>query len=141
MDLRGAAATIRKALEARVPLRDCLGGTPCFLAPEQARGEIDRIDGRTDVFGLGALLYYLLTAQPPHAPGPAPLVTWRAAGGQICDPRRHVPVGLPYELCPLATTSLHRNPAARPWSAGLVARRLRAWLKLAAARKSVSAAA
>lgn len=103
-------------------------GTPCFLSPEQARGEIDRIDARTDVFGLGALLYFVLTGQPPYAPGPAPLVTWRAASGTVCDPRRHVPVGLPYALCRLAASSLDRDRAARPWSAGHVARALRRWL-------------
>lgn len=103
-------------------------GTPCYFAPEQARGQVDRIDARTDVFGLGALLYFVLTGQPPYAPGPAPLVTWRAASGTVCDPRRHVPVGLPYALCRLAASSLDRDRAARPWSAGHVARALRRWL-------------
>lgn len=41
-------------------------GTPPFMAPEQALGKIDRIDQRSDIFAVGALMYSLLTAQFVH---------------------------------------------------------------------------
>src|SRR5438067_2132753 len=43
-----------------------LVGTPAFIPPEQAIGQIERVTERADVFGLGALLAVILTGQPPY---------------------------------------------------------------------------
>jgi len=44
-------------------------GTPAFAAPEQVRGEVHNLDRRTDIYSLGATLYWFLTDQPPYEGG------------------------------------------------------------------------
>ena len=41
-------------------------GTVAYMAPEQANGQVDQLDERTDVFGLGAILCETLTGKPPY---------------------------------------------------------------------------
>jgi len=47
-------------------------GTPGYMAPEQERGEVDALDARSDVYALGAVLYFLLAVKTPPGGGPPP---------------------------------------------------------------------
>jgi serine/threonine protein kinase len=89
-----------------------LSGTLAYMPPEQARGEIDRIDPRTDLFGLGAVLYYLLTGGPPHAAKDRD-ERWQAArAGEVVPARQRNPK-LPAAVNDLCMRCLAKDPSGR----------------------------
>jgi hypothetical protein len=72
-------------------------GTPSFMAPEQALGKTTRVDRRSDVYSLGAVLYALVTSQPPFR-GTSPMDTLqRVSSEEVTPPSRVVP-GVPAAL-------------------------------------------
>jgi serine/threonine protein kinase len=98
-----------------------LAGTPHYMSPEQANGEA--IDYRSDLFSLGAVLYFMATGHPPFRADGALAVLHR-----ICRDR-HRPVwqtndDIPDELSDLIDELLEKKPGRRPASAVLVAERL-----------------
>lgn len=87
-------------------------GTPAYMAPEQAAGQIDRIGIATDVYGLGTILFEVLTGQPPH----------RAQDAQeLLHEIQHHPSPVAGDLCrtvpaalnAICSTAMAKAPASR----------------------------
>jgi serine/threonine protein kinase/tetratricopeptide (TPR) repeat protein len=104
-------------------------GTPAYMPPEQAQGEIERLDARCDVFGLGAILCEILTGQPPYTAGDAAGVLRRAAQADLTDAFARLDrCGADAALVALAKRCLAPDPEARPRDAGVLAGELTACL-------------
>ncbi len=89
-------------------------GTPSYMAPEQARG--DAVDRRTDIYGLGAVLYEILTLRAPHAGRSAPEIVEAVRRGPPPSPIEIEPE-TPPALDDLCRRAMSRDPADRPGSA------------------------
>lgn len=91
-------------------------GTPAYISPEQVLG--GAIDERTDVFGLGAILYAILTGGvPPYAAETRDEVLQLAREGPLTDPQQLAGGTLPPPLVAIALRALARDPAERYASA------------------------
>lgn len=87
-------------------------GTPSFMAPEQAAGETDRIDRRTDVYALGATLYAVLGGKPPFS-GLTPVEVLRRVLDEEPPSLLDVAPGVPRDLATIVMKCLEKDPARR----------------------------
>src|SRR5262249_8829058 len=110
-------------------------GTPAYIPPEQAAGELEKGDERCDVFGLGALLAEILTGKPRYVGGTPDSVRVKAVRGELgeCLVRLDACAAEP-ELVGLCKRCLAFDPADRPRDAGEVAKAVAALLSAAEER-------
>ena len=87
-------------------------GTPCYMAPEQAEGRGADIGPRTDVYALGAILYELLTGQPPFRGSSAWETMTQVRTLNPVPPSRSQP-RLPRDLETICLKALEKDPARR----------------------------
>jgi eukaryotic-like serine/threonine-protein kinase len=115
----GIARLLGEALE-RTTQTGMVMGTLRYMAPEQLAGQ--EVGPRVDLYGLGAVLFEMLTGRPPH-PGASPgaLLQELSDGPPAMD-------GIDPTLAAVVTACLQPRPEHRPRHAGEVATALRAWL-------------
>ncbi|QDT63796.1 serine/threonine-protein kinase [Calycomorphotria hydatis] len=103
-------------------------GTPMYMAPEQAAGRIDEIDERTDVYGLGAILFAILTGAAPHersrddlsSSGRMAELFSAIVSNPVPNPRDYDP-NLPAELCAICVKATANKRYLRYHSASALA--------------------
>ncbi len=92
-------------------------GTPAYMAPEQANGQVDELDERTDVFGLGAILCEVMTGTPPY-PGDQYAALRAAAAADLADAWARLGDHPDQELAAIATRCLAPVKGGRFANAG-----------------------
>src|SRR5262249_961549 len=107
--------TVRSEEAADASVAGSVMGTPSYMAPEQARGETDRIDARADVFGLGAMLCEILTGRPPFSGGAAADRIALSQGGDLTEAFERLDnCAADHELVTLGKEGLAAEPEDRP---------------------------
>jgi tetratricopeptide (TPR) repeat protein len=101
-------------------------GTPAYMSPEQARGEALRVDGRSDIYSLGVVLYELLTGAVPFR-GPPRMVLAQVLDEEPYPPHRLEPA-VPRDLETICLKAMSKEPGRRYATAGALADDLRCFL-------------
>jgi eukaryotic-like serine/threonine-protein kinase len=104
-----------------------IGGTPAYMAPEQVRGETHRLDGRTDVWGLGVVFYEMLTLQRPFS-GSSAKELFQSILADDPKPPRHLDDTIDRELDRVCMKCLGKWMSERYACAQDLANDLRLWL-------------
>ncbi len=101
-------------------------GTPGYMAPEQAAGRLGSLDRRTDVYGLGAMLYQLLTAKAPFSGVTTAEILRKLQTEDPAPPQQHW-AEVPPTLQAACLRALAKEPSARFDSASELAQAIEQW--------------
>jgi serine/threonine-protein kinase len=102
-------------------------GTPGYMAPEQAEGRLEAIDERSDVYGLGAILFEILTGQPPFQ-GDDTQEVLRHVIHELPPLPRQLVSGVPRGLEAVCLKALNKEPEKRYPSVAALVNEVRHWL-------------
>ncbi len=110
-------------------------GTPLYMAPEQAAGDLDNIDEKTDIYGLGAILFAILTGYAPHdtshgkssSSGGVDQIIKSIAENEALAPRELL-AGIPADLEAICVRAMSRNRFARYSSVEELAEEVERWM-------------
>lgn len=103
----------RKRYRARKEKKGSIVGTPCYMPPEQACGDLNAIDERSDVFTLGAILYEILTGEFPFPGKSLQEMTVNAKKCEPQPPNERVDFPLPVGLVKITMKAMSKEPADR----------------------------
>jgi serine/threonine-protein kinase len=102
-------------------------GTPAYMPPEQAEGRLDLLGPASDVYGLGAILYEILTGRPPFGGPDTAAVLRRVVHEPPARPRALAP-GAPAALEAVCLKALAKKPGERYGTARALAADVQRWL-------------
>ncbi|MGE0432554.1 MAG: protein kinase, partial [Planctomycetota bacterium] len=89
-------------------------GTPAFMPPEQARGDVDDVGPASDQFALGGILYHMLTLEEPYREGSLDKTLFAARQRKLLPPRQRAPQrGIPKELSAIVMKAMAARPRDR----------------------------
>jgi eukaryotic-like serine/threonine-protein kinase len=126
-DLNTVIATARSGSDSDLSRAGSVMGTPAYMAPEQARGEVDRLDERCDVFALGSILAELVTGSPAFTGRSSAEIGRKASRGDVKEATDRLEIcGADSELVALAKNCLLPELEDRPRHAGALADRIAA---------------
>jgi serine/threonine-protein kinase len=111
LDFGLAKPTYQAPGDTQLTMEGTVTGSPLFMSPEQAASE-DTLDARSDIYSLGAVMYYMLTGRPPFAYDNPVKVMIAHASEEVVPLRRHNPE-VPIELEEVVLRSLEKDPDHR----------------------------
>src|SRR5262249_34050221 len=122
-------ATARSGADRDLSRAGSVMGTPSYMPPEQARGQVGLINERADVFALGSVLCEVLTGSPAFTGRTATEILRKAAEGDTAEALARLDAcDAEAELFTLAKDCLTVEPEGRPRDANVVAERITAYL-------------